>query len=118
MSKGLEALKEIAIQNVEAIIGKQEPLRTQKINELLNTKQFKTIEKELKEYEGAKNHIEALHKERVENSLKLKALEIIKNALGIHLVETIGNKYYIEITGEDIIGLCKKNYELLKEVLC
>ena len=48
---------------------------------------------------------------------ELKALEIIKNALGIHLVETIGNKYYIEITGEDMIGLCKENYCLLKEIL-
>lgn len=51
MSKGLEALKEIAIQSVEALIGKQEPLRTQKINELLETKQFKCIEKELKALE-------------------------------------------------------------------
>lgn len=48
MIKGLEALKEIAIQSVEAIIEKQEPLRTQKINELLETRQFKCIEKELK----------------------------------------------------------------------
>ena len=48
---------------------------------------------------------------------ELKALEVIKNALGIHLVETIENKHYIEITGEDIVGLCKENYDLLKEVL-
>ena len=51
MSKGLEALKEIAIQSVGALIGKQEPLRTQKINELLETKQFKCIEKSLKALE-------------------------------------------------------------------
>lgn len=41
-------------------------------------KELSIIENALKEYEGAKNHIEALNKERVENSIKLKALEIIK----------------------------------------
>ena len=56
MSKGLEALKEIATQSVEALIEKQEPLRTQKINELLETRQFKCIEKELKALEIIKKH--------------------------------------------------------------
>lgn len=51
MSKGLEALKETAIQIVEAIYGKEEPVRTNKINELLETIQFKCIEKELKALE-------------------------------------------------------------------
>ena len=54
MSKGLEALKEIAVQSVEVFI-KREPIRTNKINEMLETKQFKTIEKELKALEIIKS---------------------------------------------------------------
>ena len=41
-------------------------------------KRLDIIETTLKEYEGAKKHIKALNKERVENSIKIKALEIIK----------------------------------------
>jgi hypothetical protein len=51
MSKGLKALKETAIQTVEALYGKDKPLRNHKINELLETRQFKCIEKELKALE-------------------------------------------------------------------
>ena len=90
--KGLEALKEIAIQSVEALIETQEPLRTQKINELLETKQFKCIKKEL------------------------KALEIIKNALTLHVFETLEGKHFLEAI-EDCNGISKDNYDLLKEIL-
>jgi hypothetical protein len=41
-------------------------------------KRLDIIETALKEYEGAKSHIKALNKERIENSIKLKALGIIK----------------------------------------
>ncbi len=39
---------------------------------------YPIVESALKEYEGAKRHIEELNKERAENSLKIKALEIVK----------------------------------------
>ena len=105
MSKGLEALKEFKSEfrpgvNVYA-------------NEYLDI-----IEKELKEYDGAKNHIEALHKERVENSLKLKALDIIKNKK----VDTVMFFWNVSLRDYNNIHsrkekLTQEEYNLLKEVL-
>ena len=76
MSKGLEALERLYCAG---------RLDLSYVASDKHKQDYDLIEKELKGYEGAKNHIEALHKERVENSLKLKALEII-NKLGIKLV--------------------------------
>ena len=58
MNKGLEALENI--KHYDSRIG-------------LHESDYDIIETALKEYEGAKAHIEALHKERVETSLKLEA---------------------------------------------
>lgn len=98
MSKGLETLKEIAIQSVEAIIGKQEPLRTQKINELLNTKQFETIEKELKALEI------------------IKEKEINIHALLLHLKRFDSPDGYNTLVG-DKYKITQEEWNLLKEVL-
>ena len=76
------------------------------------------IETALKEYEGAKNHIKALNEERIENSLKLKALEIIKekrvNVQALFYSSSCEdyNKHYTHY--ED---LTQEEYNLLKEVL-
>ena len=110
MNKGLEALNEI-----EKFIEKN--LSKTKDNESFNLGfDIGIIEKELKEYEGAKNHIEALHKERVENALKLKALEIIRNIGILRPYETSGGKCWLE-TMSDATKITKENYDLLKEVL-
>ena len=48
---------------------------------------------------------------------ELKALAIIKNCGAIiGVFETVGGKYYLE-TGKSEVGICKENYDLLKEVL-
>lgn len=62
----LEALKEIAIQSIEAFI-EEEPERTNKINELLNTKYFKIIETALKRNE----YLERVNKDLQESKDKL-----------------------------------------------
>ena len=79
---------------------------------------FDNVENALKEYEGAKNHIEALHKERVENAIKIKALEIIKTKyVDIRwLITTINCSMYNLGVGTSQ-ALKKKEYDLLKEVL-
>ena len=55
--KGLDALRETAIQTVEALLGKNEPLRNEKINELMETRQFRIIKKELKALEIIKSKV-------------------------------------------------------------
>lgn len=97
MSKGLEALKETAMKIVEVLYGKEEPLRNNKINELLETKQFKIIEKEL------------------------KALEIIKEKeVAVFVINDTSNfdEYNIRLlaygTNQE---LTQEEYDLLKEVL-
>lgn len=95
MSKGLEALKEIAIQSVEVFI-KREPIRTNKINEMLETKQFKTIEKELKAKDLVFNKL----------SINIRKVKCPSGNIVYHLV--YGWLYSIEISQEQ--------YELLKEV--
>ena len=74
------------------------------------------IETALKEYNGAKAHIEALNKERIENSIKLKALEIIKTVMpNLTLLGSCKTfKRYKEKSGDVIT---KEEYNLLKEVL-
>ena len=47
---------------------------------------------------------------------ELKALEIIKNALTLHVFETLEGKHFLEAI-EDCSGISKDNYDLLKEVL-
>ena len=111
-SKGLEALNEI-----EKFIEKN--LSKTKDNESFNLGfDIGIIEKELKEYEGAKNHIEALHKERVENALKLKALEIIKNKW-VNVLYFRGCSSLEEYNSHHAswYKLTQEEYELLKEVL-
>ena len=85
----------------------------------------KLIETALKEYEGARNHIEALNKERIENSIKLKALEIIKDEFEIDFddkkqkinIQSVEYPYpHIRFSlTREIKDKCK--YDLLKEVL-
>ena len=94
MSKGLEMLKETAIQIVEAIYGKEEPVRNNKINELLETIQFKCIEKEL------------------------KALEIIKKKqVDISSLNCSNTLTQYNVKENGFISLTKEEFDLLKEVL-
>lgn len=80
---------------------------------------YKVVETALKEYEGAKNHIEALNKERIDSVLKLKALEIIK-AHPEQLLDIIGTDNYNEYLDLDYAPnqyMSEENYYLVKEVL-
>lgn len=78
---------------------------------------FDNVENALKEYEGAKKHIEALHKERVENSLKLKALEIIKEKMVDLTLLEISQRIDYYNTFVSYEKLTQGEYDLLKEVL-
>lgn len=81
-------------------------------------KEFALIETTLKDYEGAKEHIKALNKERVENSIKLKALEIIrKKEVDVHLFKICPNYEYNNWIRDDERQLTKEEYDLLKEIL-
>ena len=98
MSKGLEALNEVAEQFVEAFVLK-EPTRTEKINEMLGTKQFKTIKNEL------------------------KALEIIKEKIipftKFTMITKLGEKTYYTV-GDNLCNdlyLSQEEFDLIKEVL-
>ena len=71
-------------------------------------KELDIIETALTEYEGAKTHIEALNKERIENSIKLKALEIIAKNISFN-----GRK----IVQKNLWNLSQEEFDLLKEVL-
>ena len=113
MSKELEALEKIGnAKTKDTSFG--DTIKTNL------TKQYKIIETALKEYEGAKNHIEALNKERIENSIKLKALEIIKEKrVDVdYLIESVSleeyNKHIQYCYGS---LLTQEEYDLLKEVL-
>ena len=119
MNKSLEALEEIAIQSVEAIIGKQEPLRTQKINELLETKQFKFIEKELKEREKYRKRCLELEEKLFNLEEKeLKALEIIRyKKVNVFIFLHSGDLQTYNDLVEDNRKLTQEEYDLLKEVL-
>ena len=81
------------------------------------------IENELKEYEGAKSHIEALTKERIDNDLKYYLFEIIKKNC-IFSFRTLNQdrfeSYIVEITcGNQVIKMfvSKEEYETLKNIL-
>lgn len=118
MSKGLKTLKEI----FDAIEAVDENANCHfDMEELADM--FGDVEKELKEYEGAKNHIEALHKERVENSLKLKAFEIIKERCvntydEIFCCDTFEEYQDMYHYAEEKFNLTEDEWLLLKEVLC
>lgn len=109
MSKGLEALVSLELNACQTSDQKEWA--------------YKTIEKELKEYEmehtlriRLENINYELVREKQENEKKLKALEIIKNALTLHVFETLEGKHFLEAI-EDCSGISKDNYEILKEVL-
>ena len=99
------------------------------IDFLKDSYDYKIIETALKEYEGAKNHIKALNEERIENSLKLKALEIIKeHRLDIDwflqfVEQDISYQHYVYCVeqGDNKFAkrflLSEEEYELLKEIL-
>ena len=89
------------------------------------------IETTLKEYDGAKKHIEALNKEIIENSIKsikLKVLEIIKEkrvdacyfmncrTLEEYNDDVLASYAYEENDAEQRM-LTQEEYDLLKEVL-
>ena len=107
---------------------------------------YNIVKNALKEYESAKSHIKALNKERIENSIKLKALEIIKErkidmyrlqdcfdfelSNKKHTIKTIHGNMILseEINESDATEYYNQNYdityritteefELLKEVL-
>ena len=105
MSKELEALERIGELKVGCHYEKCAFLV---IDFLKDSYDYKIIETALKEYEGAKNHIKALNEERIENSLKLKALEIIK--------EKILDMDYFNVIA-DRCDLTYQEYELLRKVL-
>lgn len=81
------------------------------------------IETALKEYEGAKKHIEALNKERIENSIKIKALDVIKEKRVqfslLYKSETVEeyNDWLWAIIGYKVYPLTQEEYDLLKRVL-
>lgn len=84
---------------------------------------FDNVENALKEYEGAKNHIEALHKERVDNAIKLKALEIIKEKKvdvfrfdNLCILQNMPLFVFNNQLSEKY-QLTQEEYDLLKEVL-
>ena len=81
----------------------------------VSKEEYEYIETALKEYEGAKNHIEALNKERVENSIKLKALEIIKEKR-VEVMWLI-NRPLEDYNKNHFFELTKEEFDLLKEVL-
>ena len=119
MSKGLEVLEHFKYYSAGC---RCQYWRGNKCENTVDDCCYMTIGKELKEYEGAKNHIEALHKERVENSLKLKALEIIKSkeinihALLLHLKRFDSPEGYNMLVG-DKYKITQEDFDLLKEVL-
>lgn len=102
MSKELEVLEQLKYYNTIAN------------DDFDMTNELSIIETALKEYEGAKKHIEALNKERIENSIKLKALEIIKKIIKYD-IEVNGNNTIPEYYQNDV--LTQEEFELLKEVL-
>ena len=112
MSKGLEAL-EYLCEN-KKIDCNQAYQETEIVIECIND-----IEKALKEYEGAKKHIEALHKERVDNSLKIKILEIIiKKNVDVFNLKILGlQDYNFYAVREKTDELTQEEFDLLKEVL-
>ena len=111
MNEALEALKELKWQigNIHYFVKDDSGIPRETFLMLSESGLFDTIEQELKEYEGAKNHIEALNKERVENALKLKALEIIKNNFTITEQRQVQHKNLWNLTQEE--------WNLLKEML-
>lgn len=107
---------------------KNELTPLQALDEIISTfydkdsEEIRVVKTALKEYEGAKEHIKALNKERVENSIKLKALEIIKKEIKIEFTDHffgIKGNYYI-IVNNDVLGAIKvdkEEYDLLKEIM-
>ncbi len=111
MSEGLKALKEAAIQIVQAFYGKDEPLRNDKINELMETKQFKIIKKELKEKEKIERALEIIKKKAV-NVAKLMICFSFKE-----YNKYICNEYRLFPPAIEEMSLTEEEYDLLKEVL-
>lgn len=122
MNKELEALERIGELKVGCHYEKCAFLV---IDFLKDSYDYKIIETALKEYEGAKNHIKALNEERIENSLKLTALEIIKREPSevIEIITTYDTwEEYIKdypISDRTIWHIIKNKseFDLLKEVL-
>ena len=86
-----------------------ERIRSHNYHECSKKECLNIIETALKEYEGAKAHIEALNKERIENSIKLKALEIIKECFDLNgFDELVPNSKWFK---------SKEKQDLLKDVL-
>lgn len=123
MSKGLEALKEIAIQSVDTF-ALREPIRTNAINDLLKTKQFKCIEKELKDGARYKQALEIIKRTR----LNVGKFMILCKGDHEHTPNTTYEQYIYFCEHEDDIGgdkmhsfpcyrLTKEEYELVLEVL-
>ena len=117
MNKGLIALEELR-QN------------TKHNTHIFDYMFFDIIEEELKEYDGAKAHIEALHKERIETSIKLQALEIIKKKgftiFDLFYLKNFSYEEYrrilIKYIGYDEYRLkrelkTKEEFEILREVM-
>ena len=106
MSKGLEALKYLAIRYEIA---------------RANQKELDIIEKELKELEERREMMRRFNEACVpmvldnETEKKLKALEIIKNIGILKPYETSGGQCWLE-TMCDATKITKENYDLLKEV--
>lgn len=113
MTKELEALE----------IVRKELIKCHRLPNETHYDELDIIETALKEYEGAKNHIKALNEERIENSLKLKALEIIKKYVAIDELINDGDFFMYSIRDKQYISsrsclvMTNEEYELLKEVL-
>ena len=105
----LKIVKEFALEFIESNIDKRVIIGGCEI-----------IETALKEYDGAKKHIEALNKERIENSIKIKALEIIKeknvDIRGIKETKDV-HEYNVKFPTTLNEFLEEQEYRLLKEVL-
>ena len=106
MTKELEALKRIR------------KLLEDKYGLLIYVDDLDIIETALKEYEGAKKHIEALNKERIDSALKLKALEIIKKKrVNLEYLKCCENYEQYKTICSYFNEINQEEYDLLKEVV-
>jgi len=107
MNKELDVLKKVAISIVEHFCTKEEPARTNNINKILNTDEFKCINKKLKS-------IEIIKEKRVDVSWLMKCFGFIENSTNEEECDYYNNNYEAYRNSKP---LTQEEYDLLKEVL-